>query len=60
MSSLLSKPSVIIWPRYLQEFSILITVLFIITDVPGFISNFSGNIDVLAVNKETSLNFIVK
>ena len=42
MSSLLSKPSVIIWPKYLQELSILITVSFIITEVPGFIFNFSG------------------
>ena len=42
MSPLSSKPSVIIWPKYLQELSILITVSFIITEVPGFIFNFSG------------------
>ena len=42
MSSLSSKPSVIIWPKYQQELSILITVSFIITEVPGFILNFSG------------------
>ena len=42
MSSLSSKPSIIIWPKYLQELSILITVSFIITEVPGFIFNFSG------------------
>ena len=42
MSSLLSKPSVIIWPSYQQELSIMITVSFIIAEVPCFICHFSG------------------
>ena len=42
MLSLSSKPFVIIWPKYLQEFAILITVSFNISEVPGFTLNFSG------------------
>ena len=36
------KPSFIIWPRYLSELSILITVSFVITEVSSLILNFSG------------------